>query len=324
MSSPFHGRASVARPPATRELSMASRSHRSGPALRGLRDGVVIAGLLFAAYLFVVVAPQAGTFGFDAYAYWSVNAANPYQAPVGSLAAFNYSPPVARVFSAFAMLPWHVFVVLWSAALIATVLWIAHPRRRVVWLLAFPPVALELYHGNIHLLIAAAIALGFRYPAAWAFVALTKVTPAVGLVWFAVRREWRSLGIALGVTAVIAIVSVIVDGNQWVAWLTLLAGTKEGGAVDQFQIDVPLAVRIPVAAALVAWGARSDRRWTVPVGASLALPILWVSGFAICAALVHSELGPGQGARRRPEGSAAGLDVNPADPLPADAAHSRG
>ena len=36
-------------------------------------------------------------------------------------------------------------------------------------LLAFPPVAIELYHGNIHLLIAVAIVLGFRFPAAWAF-----------------------------------------------------------------------------------------------------------------------------------------------------------
>jgi hypothetical protein len=28
-----------------------------------------------------------------------------------------------------------------------------------------------------------------------------------------------------------------------------------------------------------------DRRWTVPVGATLALPVLWPSGFAILAAL---------------------------------------
>jgi glycosyl transferase family 87 len=290
MSSPLHGGTSAARPPASPELSMASRSQRFAPALRGLRDGAVVAGLLFAAYLFVVVAPQAGTFGFDAYAYWSVNPANPYETPVGSLAAFTYSPPIARLFSLAASLPWNVFVVLWFGTLIGTVIWIARPRIRVVWLLAFPPVALELYHGNIHLLIAAAIALGFRYPAAWAFIALTKVTPAVGLVWFAVRREWRSLGVALGVTAVIALVSLIVDGGQWGAWLRLLSDTNDGASVNQFQIAVPLLVRIPISVALVAWGARTDRRWTVPVAATLALPILWVTGFAICAALAHSEL----------------------------------
>ena len=71
--------------------------------------------------------------------------------------------------------------------------------RSALLVLAFPPVALELYHGNIHLLMAAAIVLGFRYPIGWSFLLLTKVTPGVGLVWFAVRREWRPLIIALGV-----------------------------------------------------------------------------------------------------------------------------
>jgi len=37
---------------------------------RALRDGAVVAGLLFAVYLFVVIAPVARTFGFDALAYW--------------------------------------------------------------------------------------------------------------------------------------------------------------------------------------------------------------------------------------------------------------
>ncbi len=46
--------------------------------------------------------------------------------------------------------------------------------------------------------MAAAIALGFRYPATWAFVLLAKVTPGIGLLWFLVRREWRNLAIALG------------------------------------------------------------------------------------------------------------------------------
>ncbi len=75
-------------------------------------------------------------------------------------------------------------------------------------MLAFPPVALELYHGNVHLLMAAAIVLGFRYPVGWSFLLLTKVTPGVGLIWFAVRREWRPLLIALGFTGALVAVSV--------------------------------------------------------------------------------------------------------------------
>ena len=48
------------------------------PVRRAVRDGAVVAGLLFLAYLFVVVAPVAGTVGFDAFAYWNVNPADPY------------------------------------------------------------------------------------------------------------------------------------------------------------------------------------------------------------------------------------------------------
>ncbi len=61
--------------------------------------------------------------------------------------------------------------------------------------------------GNVHMLLALAIVLGFRWPATWSFVLLTKVTPGIGLLWFAVRREWRSLAIALGATAVLVTLS---------------------------------------------------------------------------------------------------------------------
>jgi hypothetical protein len=262
----------------------------SGPLRRAVRDGAVIAGLLFAAYLFVIVAPVAGTFGFDAFAYWNVNPADPYQTGVGGLGAFNYTPPIARLFGPFGALEWPTFLWIWLALLIGNVIWLGDRGVRVLWILAFPPVALELYHGNIHLWIAAAIALGFRYPWTWGFVLLTKVTPGVGLLWFAVRREWRALGIALGVTGAIVAVSLLVDGQLWVDWLAFIGSTPEGGSVAQFQIPIPLWLRIPVAAVLVVWGARSDRRWTVVVAATLALPVLWVSGFAICAALASASL----------------------------------
>ncbi len=115
---------------------------------------------------------------------------------------------------------------------------------RVLWLFAFPPVALSLYHGNIDLFIAAAVALGFRYPWTWGFVLLTKVTPGVGLLWFAVRREWRSLLIALGVTGTIVAVSVAVNPQLWQEWFAFLArraGRWDGGAVP----DRPAVVGPP-------------------------------------------------------------------------------
>ena len=258
---------------------------RLSPAVRrAIGDGLAVAGLAFAAYLFLVVAPRAGTFGFDAYAYWSVDLTDPYAVPAGTFGAFTYSPVIARVFAPFSLLAWPTFLWLWTAVLVATVIWLGW--RQALFVLAFPPVALELYHGNVHLLIAAAIALGFRYPVAWSFVLLTKVTPGVGLIWFAVRREWRPLAIALGFTGALVAVSLVADGALWRDWLDeSLLRTAGGAPLNQFSIAIPLLVRLPVAALVVAWGARSDRRWTVPLGATLALPVLWPSGLAILAAI---------------------------------------
>jgi len=257
---------------------------RSPATRRAVRDGLVIAGLLFGAYLFLVVAPVSGTFGFDAFAYWHLDPSAPYAQSAGGLGAFTYTPVVARLFAPFAALPWPTFLWLWTAGLIATLIWLGWRSTLVV--LAFPPVALELYHGNVHLLIAAAIVLGFRWPAAWAFVVLTKVTPGVGLVWFAVRREWRSLAIAAGVTGALVAISLVLDLPLWRAWLSDdILKTATGAPLDQFSFGVPIWLRLPAAALLVAWGARTDRAWTVPVAATLGLPILWPSGFAILAAL---------------------------------------
>ena len=250
---------------------------------RALRDGLGVAGLLFAGYLFVVVAPQAGTVGFDAFPYWNVDLEHPYARVAGEFGAFTYTPVAARLFAPSILLSWPAFWFAWTAILVATMAWLGW--RRTLLVLAFPPVALELYHGNIHLLLAAAIGLGLRYPWTWAFVLLTKVTPGVGLLWFAVRREWRNLGIALGVTAVIVAVSIAVDARLWREWIVDGLLPVAGGTVGQPHIDVPLAIRLPAAAVLVAWGARSDRRWTVPAASALALPVLWIAGLSILAAI---------------------------------------
>jgi hypothetical protein len=283
---------------------------RRSPALRALRDGAVVAGLLFTAYLFLIVAPSVGTFGFDAFAYWAVDPSAPYQAGVGGLGAFNYTPPIARLFGPFGALEWYSFLWIWTALLLGNVIWLGRRGIRVIWLLAFPPVALELYHGNIHLWIAAAIALGFRYPWTWGFVLLTKVTPGIGLAWFAVRREWRPLAIALGVTGAIVAVSLLYEPNVWREWIDFIGSTPEGGSVAQFQIPIPLWLRLPAAFALVVWGALNDRRWTVPVAATFALPVLWVSGFAICAALASWPLA--QSSEVEPEAAASPTPGPPA------------
>ena len=167
--------------------------------------GATVESLLVAA---VILAFQGGKgWGLDAWAYWSVDPVDPYSQTVGQYGAFLYGPPFAQVFGVLGQLPWPVFLSAWTGLLICIYAWITK-RYALVLLGLFPSAILELINGNIHLLLAAAVALGFRYPWTWSFVLLSKVTPGVGLVWFGVRREWRNLAIALAGTAIVIGISI--------------------------------------------------------------------------------------------------------------------
>ena len=175
------------------------------------------------------------------------------------------------------LLPWTWFVAAWTAILIGAV-WVLTGRD--LFLLGMAVGAMEIAGGNISLLLTVAIVWGFRWPWTWAFVLLTKITPGVGLLWFAVRREWRSLGIALGATAAIVAVSFVLMPHNWFAWFDLLAAnTGKGGTWAS--IPIPLLIRGPIGVALIVWGALRNQRWTVPVGAMLALPALWYGSLSM-------------------------------------------
>jgi hypothetical protein len=250
---------------------------------RALRHGLAIAGVLAAAWMYLIVGDRTWQNpGADALVYWGVDLADPYRnATVGGLNAYLYSPAFAQVFALIGVLPRELFVVLWSLLLVLVAVWLARPWPASLLVLALP-VSQEILIGNIHLLLAAAIVVGFRWPVAWAFVLLTKVTPGIGLLWFAVRREWRALAIAVGVTALIAAVSFAVAPGLWGSWLALLRSDSGG---DSGRL---LLGRLAVAAVIVVWGARTDRAWTVPLGAMLALPVVWSDSFSMllgCVAL---------------------------------------
>jgi hypothetical protein len=253
--------------------------------LRALRDGLIIAGWMACAIVPLMVVPIGQSFGYDAFAYWSLDFSDLYGRTYDNnfaLGSFRYSPPIALLFAPFGALPWWLFVWLYFALMIGCLLFLG--RRWSLVLLALPPVALELYHGNVHLLMAVAVAIGFRHPWAWAFVALTKLTPAIGLLWFAVRREWRALAVAIGATLFVSLVSLLVEPRHWSEFVT--ATLSNIGQPQHFSVPPPLPIRLPLAAMLVIWGARTDRPWTVPVAATLALPIVWVHGLTIALAAI--------------------------------------
>ena len=145
--------------------------------------------------MFTVLRPvEAG----DAHAYWAVDLADPYTRPVATQDAFTYPPPAALFFAVLGQLPFEVFQAIWTLLIGLALLWLTGP-----WALLFlviPVVASDLYLGNIHVLLAAAIVASLRWPGLWAIPLLTKPSCGVGLLWYVARGEWRRLAVAVGVT----------------------------------------------------------------------------------------------------------------------------
>jgi len=248
--------------------------------LRPARDGAILACVALAvAYLLGLTQT-----GVDAHTYWSSNPLHPYSATAPAAAdAYFYSPAFTQVLWPIHALPWEWFIAGWTLLLIAAIVWQAGLWTAFVLMLV--PVFVDLTVGNIHLLLAAAILLGFRWPWTWSFVLLTKITPGIGLLWFAARREWRSLGIALAATAIVAGVSFAIAPSLWWEWLDVLRAAS-GAPSPAFVVPIALPIRLVVAAIVVTWGALTDRRWTVPLASAIALPVLWINGFAMLIAII--------------------------------------
>jgi hypothetical protein len=278
------------------------------------RLGALLGCLLFAAALGLDLVPL----GVDAHAYWAANPLNPYN--FGGLYtqdAYFYSPAFTQALGPLHALPWPAFAALWTVVLTVALAWLG--GRWFAWVLLVPVVAIELAMGNIHILMAAAIVVGFRWPAAWAFILLTKVTPGVGLIWFAVRREWRALAIAGATTAGIAALSFAIAPSAWSEWIGVLRATQASTYRESTPFDfVPLPIRVVAAAGLVAWAGLTDRRWVVPIAAALALPVVYINGLALLVAAPYLWTVD----RRRAGGEAEATDPEAASVAPAGAAPS--
>jgi len=259
-----------------------------GPVLVGLSA----AGVLVAGWFLVVIGPQG--MGYDLMAYWDVRLDDVYGRSAGTLwaiGAFRYSPVMAFVMAPLHVLPFQVVLVLWTTLLVGALWWMCGKWTLAV--LAFPGVDTSIYVGNIDILIAAAIVVALRYPAAWSFGLLTKVTPGIGLIWHAARREWRQLAIAIGVTALLVFPTVIVRPELWTAWFAML---RDNSTLPTGN-EVPLVYRVPIAAVLVWAGARTNRPWVLGIAIAFCEPVLglrsWAVAVASVALLVRAPLGRG-------------------------------
>ena len=258
---------------------------------RAIRHGVTL-GLLVLVMASVVIEIVRGWDG-DPYYYWATHLETLYQGYDISGGTHAYSPAFAQSFVPFQWLPWPVFRIVWGVIAGFVLLWLSGPVSRA-WKPAFLLFGtIEIVHGNIHLLLAGAIALAARWPAAWSFVLLTKVTPGIALLWYPARGEWRALTVAIGTTLAVIAVSALVAPDMWPRWIDTLMANREAGGVT-IAPSIPLWVRLPFAALLVAWGARHDRPWTIAAAALLAVPHIWLQSFVILTAIprLHQVLAP--------------------------------
>jgi Glycosyltransferase family 87 len=284
-----------------------------------LRRLLVAAGVVLAVALVVVMTLTAEPFdpngygpGQDARAYWAVPITDPYTpGSVGKESAYLYSPAFLEALAPIRLLPWPLFLAVWTGLLLLVLRWLSGPLLfGPLIVLTFP----ELWGGNITILLAAMIVVGFRRPGVWAFAVLTKVTPALGLLWFVVRREWRALAEVGVVTAAIVAVSLLIAPQLWQEWIDLLRSST-GSSTVSGSVPIPLLLRLPVAAVVITWAALGDRRWALPIGVLLAMPVIWWGSFALLTASV---------ALRRDDierrlfgtGRAAVVDTEPAPAMP--------
>jgi hypothetical protein len=254
--------------------------------LRVVRNALTVAGLTYVVLVWTGIAPYAppvtdvaGPMG-DSFGYWNAWEGGLYDIPWLTNGAYVYSPAFAQLTWPLSLLPWPVWAISWTLASIGALFWM-----RVPYLIAFPPVLDDVLRGNVHIFMATAIVIGMRYSISWAFMFLTKVTPGIGVLWFAVRREWRAFGVAVGGTALIVAVSFAIAPDLWRDWIDLLisnAGASSGVQV----IPLPLAARLAIAAVIIAFAGRTNRAWLLPVGVMLAMPNIWPSTLAVLVACI--------------------------------------
>ena len=248
------------------------------------RLGLVLAIVLLAAVYMRMVGE---TYRGDAFLYWqSIRSDHLYmtaQAADSAPHGYLYSPAFIQAIWPLLSLPWEIFYGIWVGLLLVLLVWIARPWLAcLIFYSVFQTFGILLLRapmhyfssGNIELLIALAVVAGFRRPYAYAFLLLTKVTPGIGLLWFVVRGEWRSLGIALGATAAVFIVSFAISPNLWWDWATILKNNA-GYPEPAFAVHIlPLLPRLAIAALLIAVGARLNARWVVPIATLIAMPYI--------------------------------------------------
>jgi hypothetical protein len=258
----------------------------------------------------------------DSYTFWDAWHDGVLYPPAWQpVSLYVYSPAFAQAFWPLGELPWRYVHAGWAVLQAAALVWMLRPAGALIVLL-FPYPNIDgttavfgsLNNGNPMILAAAAITLGLtRWPGAFAFLFLTKVSAGVGLLYFAVRRDWRSFLIGIGTTLAIAGVSFVIAPHLWFDWIRLLAGAAtaagaEGAMTKEIFMPIPLLWRALLGLGVVVFAGWRGIPWLVPLGCFLALPDIHLGGYAVLTAVPAVWL---RTRRRQPRpGAAATTDAD--------------
>jgi hypothetical protein len=229
----------------------------------------------------------------DSLAYWAAGTSTQLYPEHWSQVATGflfYPPPVAQLSTLLQPLGWAAFDILWNL-LIFGCFWYCAGRWSLplvaVGLLPVIGVPIPIVGtflgyallGNMQWILAALVVVALRHPSAWAVQVVTKTGPGVGAFWHVFRGEWRAVVATASATALVVAISFAFAPNMWADWIGFIARNYTFANPPDPLFPIPFWVRALSALALVGWGARTDRRWTVPIAAGWALPALYGFGF---------------------------------------------
>lgn len=269
---------------------------------------IVLAGI--GASLLLVVAVNRWATPSDEHAYWLAaqhlvagQALYDQAAEPGTPYAYWYPPPLAQVLAPLTpLVSDEVFSAAWTVLLLACLLFLGDRRLLVALaLIAYLPVAVELWFRNVHLVLAVLVVLALRWsPLFWIPATAIKVTPVLGVPFLLAGRRYRDASLVVVGGLIVLVISLVISPEAWRQFLEVVV--VRGGTSGSSLLPVPYPLRLFLALILAVIGGRmADRRGEVLLVVALVIgnPTLWMTALSLFAAAVALWFDPCLGRRPR-------------------------
>ena len=260
------------------------------------RIATIVVAAIGGSLLLVVAVNRWGT-PADEHAYWLAGqrllAGEPLYDPSATAItpyAYWYPPIVAQVMAPVSiLLPALVFSAAWTALMLMCLWWIAgRDVLTALALCAFPPVAVEFWSRNVHLILAALLVLAIRHWSGWYSIgAAIKIAPGIGLGYLALRRRWRELGVAMALGAAMLAGSAVLSPGAWQQFAEVMLARGPTDAASM--LPIPYVAQFVAAVLVLVVASRLEPRWGEPllvVAVVIALPTLWFTALSTLVAIV--------------------------------------